>query len=305
MALISNRTGGLAVGILVFGGWSFGAGAATPEDGRRAYNAGHFTDAMGIWAKLSREGDAEAEFGLGLLYDLGNGTPENPRSAFLWYKMAAEAGLSAAEFNVGAMYDSGRGIARDPEAAAAWYAKAAARGHHRAQYDLGQMYEHGDGVPRNPEAAAAWFKAAAAGGVEAAADRLKSLNANTPSKPAGPLTAVTPVSPAMNANVMLTPVNPVVEFVWMAAPEPQRVRYEVEVREAGEPAQPLVAEASVTTTAIAVRLPVHADSYIWKVDTVARSGANSPSDWNWFSVVSRDRSAPPTVSAGGTSRSGR
>ena len=304
MALISSRTGGLAAGFLVFGVWSVAAGAATPEDGRRAYNAGHFTDAMGIWAKLSREGDAEAEFGLGLLYDLGNGTPEDPRSAFCGIRWRPR-GLPAAEFNVGAMYDSGRGTGRDPEAAAEWYAKAAARGHHRAQYDLGQIDEHGDGVPRNPEVAAAWFKAAAAGGVQAAADRLKALDASTPSKPAGPLTAVTPALPVINANVMLTPVNPMVEFVWIAPPEPQLVRYEVEVREAAEPAQPLVAETSVSTTAITVRLPIHADSYIWKVDTVARNGANCPSDWNWFSVVSKGQAAAPTASAGGALRPGR
>jgi hypothetical protein len=305
LALIPNRPSGLPAGILIFGIWSVAAGAATPEDGRRAYDAGHFTDAMGIWAKLSSEGSAEADFGLGLLYDLGNGTPEDPQSAFFWYRLAAEAGLPAAEFNVGAMYDSGRGIGRDLEAAADWYAKAAARGHHRAQYDLGQMYEHGDGVPRNPEVAAAWLKAAAAGGVQAAADRLKALDANPRSKLAGPLTAATLASPAVNATVMLTPVNPMVELVWMAPPEPQLVRYEVEVREATEPAQRLVAEASVTTTAIAIRLPIHANSYIWKVDTVARDGDHSPSDWNWFSVVSREWSVPPTASAAGAPRSGR
>jgi hypothetical protein len=175
LALTSDRACRFAAGMVVLGVYTMPATAATPEEGRRAYDAGHFTDAMGIWSALSRQGNAEAEFGLGLLYDLGNGTPEDPETAFFWYKAAADAGLPAAEFNIAAMYDSGRGVAQSTENAALWYAKAAAHEHHRAQFDLGLLYERGEGVPRNPDAAAAWFRKSAEGGLPAAAARLKAL----------------------------------------------------------------------------------------------------------------------------------
>jgi hypothetical protein len=169
--------------MLVLGLCWMPAVAATPEDGRKAYDAGRFSDALGIWAELSRSGNAESEFGLGLLYDLGNGTAEDPETAFFWYKTAAEAGLPEAEFNVAAMYDSGRGVAQSAEAAASWYARAAARGHPRAQYDLGLLYDQGEGVPHNPDAAAAWLRQAAGGGLAAAGSRLKLLHAAAAHRP--------------------------------------------------------------------------------------------------------------------------
>lgn len=119
---------------LLFGACAIPAEAASPEDARRSYDAGHFADAMGIWAELSRDGNAEAAFGIGLMYNVGNGTEENPQTAFFWYMKAAEAGLPAAEFNVAAMYDGGRGVAQSVADAALWYAKAAAHGHLRAEY---------------------------------------------------------------------------------------------------------------------------------------------------------------------------
>ncbi len=280
------------------------AHAATPDDGRRAYDAGHFTDAMGIWAELSRRGNAEAEFGLGLLYDLGNGTPANPATAFFWYLAAAEDGLPEAEFNVAAMYDSGRGVAQSAEIAAVWYAKAAAHGHHRAQFDLGLLYEQGVGVPRNPGAAAAWMRDAAAGGITAAGDRLKALEATIPDKPAGGLTAVTLVSPPRNATLPLPGKAASVELVWSAPPEPRPVHYEVQVRELGSSTLQTVFTASVTETATLVPLPANADFYVWNVSTVGRDGSHAVGDWNWFTVGTPPDSQQSMASVPGATHSG-
>lgn len=266
--------------------WSAPAGAANPEDGRRAYDAGHFTDAMGIWSELSRQGNAEAEFGMGLLYDLGNGMPENADLAFSYYKMAAEAGLPAAEFNVGAMYDSGRGVAQSSRNAALWYAKAAVQGHHRAQFDLGLLYEQGEGVPRNPDAAVAWFREAADSGLSAAATRLKVLEATAQKRPAGQLSGVTLVSPARDATFSLNDDHPTVELVWVAPPEPQPVHYEIEVRELGGSSLTAIVTASVTETATVVHLPAKPDFYVWNVDTIGQDGSHAQGDWSWFSTGS-------------------
>ncbi len=260
------------------------AGAVTPEDGRRAYDAGRFTDAMGIWAELSRQGNAEAALGLGWLYDLGNGTPASSETAFVWYMTAAEAGLPAASFNVATMYDSGRGVAQSRELAALWYAKAAVRGHHRAQFDLGLLYEQGDGVPRNRDAAASWLRQAADGGLAAAATRLKALAGAAEHRPGGQLVAAALSAPARDANLALTNENPAVELVWLAPAQPQPVHYEVQVRELGGPTLRTVFIGSFSETATLVRLPMAADFYVWNVDTVGQNGSHASSDWGWFSV---------------------
>jgi TPR repeat protein len=279
-----------AEAMLTFSLCSEPASAAAPEDGRRAYDAGHFTDAMGIWSELSRQGNAQADFGLGLMLDLGNGTPEDPERAFLWYKRAADAGLPAAQFNVAAMYDSGRGIARDYESAALWYARAAAHGHHRAQFDLGLLYEQGNGVPHNLDAAASWLRDAADGGLPAAAVRLKALAPTAAKRVTSDMTAVTLVWPPRDATLTLTDDNPTLELVWAAPPEPQPVHYEIQVRELGGPALRTMFTASVTETATVVRLPANEDFYVWNVDAVERNGARAPGDWGWFSIGPPPRS---------------
>jgi hypothetical protein len=162
---------------------------------------------MGIWAELSRQGNGEAEFGLGLFYDLGNGTQTNPESAFFWYKRAAEAGLPA----------------------------------------LG-------------------------------------TTASSPS--AGPLTAVTLVSPARDVSLPPTDGDPTVELVWVAPPQPQQVQYEIRVFELGGQTMRTVFTGSIPETATAVRLPSNAGFYAWNVHTVARDGSHAPGDWSWFSVGS-------------------
>jgi hypothetical protein len=258
-----------------------GSGATTSEDGRRAYDAGHFSDAMGIWSELSRQGNAEAAFGLGLLYDLGNGTPEDAAAAFSWYQVAAQAGLPTAEFNVAAMYDSGRGVPRDAEKAALWYAKAAAHGHHRAQYDLGLLYADGEGVPRNPDAAAAWLHEASAGGITAAQERLRTLAHD---RPTGALLPVTLASPSKNETLPLTGQGQPAELVWLAPAEPEPVHYEIEVREIGGSTIETIFRAQLTTTAVSVALPPRPGFYVWNVDTVGPTGIHVPGVWNWFSV---------------------
>ena len=282
MALSARAACRLATGMLLLGLCSMSAVAATPEDGRRAYDAGHFSDALGIWAELSRAGNAEAEFGLGLLYDLGNGTAQDPETAFFWYKTAAEAGFPEAEFNVAAMYDSGRGVKQSVDNAALWYARAAARGHLRAQYDLGLLYDQGEGVPSNPDAAAAWLRKAAGGGLAAAASRLKLLQATAAPRPSGQLVGATLAVPTRNAALTLADGNPAVELVWQAPAEPQPVHYEVQIL--GGPNLKPVFSASLVTTATVAHLPANADFYLWKVDTVGQDGAEAPADWSWFST---------------------
>ena len=283
---LSTSAKGVCAAALIVGLCPISARAATPEDGRKAYDAGHFNDATGIWAELNRRGSATSAYGLGLMYDLGNGTAANAETAFFWYKTAADAGLLAAEFNVGVMYDSGRGVARNPEAAALWYAKAAARGHARAQYNIGQLYDRGDGVPHNLDAAIAWLKKAAEDGIPAAASELQVLKATAVVRPTGPAIAVSLVTPAPGAALVPTDGLPLAELVWIAPPDPQPVHYEFKVRQWKNSSSTALLTGSLNETATSLRLPAEPALYEWGVDVVTADGKHVVSDWNRFSVVS-------------------
>jgi hypothetical protein len=59
----------------------------------------------------------------------------------------AEQGNADAQYNLGVMYDNGQGVPQDKAEAVKWYRKAAEQGHARSQFSLGLMYAVGEGVP--------------------------------------------------------------------------------------------------------------------------------------------------------------
>lgn len=133
----------------------------TYQDGFNAYERGDYEKAYEIWLPLATAGDSDAQFGIGVMTDNGQGVSENDAEAAKWYRLAAERGNPDAQFNLALLYDSGKGVAENKEEAAHWYAKAAARGHVGAQYNLALMLEAGDGILRDPTAAAKWYRQAA------------------------------------------------------------------------------------------------------------------------------------------------
>ena len=78
----------------------------------------------------------------------------------------AEQGDAIAQFNLGVMYDNGRGVTQDYARAIAWYKKAAEQGNASAQFNLGLMYAKGRGVPQDYVRAHMWWNLAAALGDE-------------------------------------------------------------------------------------------------------------------------------------------
>ena len=55
--------------------------------------------AIGWYRKAADQGDAEAQFNLGLMYASGRGVPKDPVSAHMWFSLAAAGGDKAAEGN--------------------------------------------------------------------------------------------------------------------------------------------------------------------------------------------------------------
>ena len=91
--------------------------------------------------RLAERGLAFAQVNLGLMYDNGDGVPENDAEAVRWYRLAAEQGYASGQYNLGLMYDLGEGIPEDDAEAVRWYRLAAEQGNASAQYNLGNMYD--------------------------------------------------------------------------------------------------------------------------------------------------------------------
>ena len=119
--------------------------------------------------RLAKQGDAEAQKKLGVMYDLGEGVPDDDKAAVKWYTLAAEQGSAKAQRKLGVMYDHGEGVPEDDKAAVKWYALAAEQGLAQAQYNLGVMYRSGAGVILDNVYAHMWFNIAGSNGVESAA----------------------------------------------------------------------------------------------------------------------------------------
>ena len=111
--------------------------------------------------RLNIQGDADAQFNLGRMYDTGRGVLQDDAEAVRWYRLAAEQGDVDAQFNLGAMYGTGRGVLQDDAEAARWYRLAAEQGDADAQLNLGVMHDTGLGVFQDDAEAVRWYRLAA------------------------------------------------------------------------------------------------------------------------------------------------
>ncbi|KAI9203621.1 uncharacterized protein BJ171DRAFT_137570 [Polychytrium aggregatum] len=126
--------------------------------------------------EAAQQGDAEAQFNLGVCYEKGRGIIQDYPKAVKWWTSAANQGHANAQYNLGICHSLGIRVARDHTKAFEWFTKAANQGHARAQYGLGFCYEYGKGVSKNIETARSWIQKAADQGHEAAKIVLERLD---------------------------------------------------------------------------------------------------------------------------------
>ena len=119
------------------------------------------TEAVKWYRKAAEQGHATAQCSLGVCYDNGNGVSKNPEEAVKWYRKAAEQGHATAQNNLGVCYDNGEGVDKDMTEAVKWYRKAAEQGYAQAQCNLGLCYEYGKGVSKDMAEAVKWYRKAA------------------------------------------------------------------------------------------------------------------------------------------------
>jgi TPR repeat protein len=126
-----------------------------------AYKRGDYATVLQLMRPMADAGNTRAQTYLGVLYDNGQGVPQDDAQAVAWYRKAADQGDPRAQTNLGAAYETGRGVVRDLGQAAEWYRKAADQQHMAAEHILGKMYATGRGVPQDYRQAAEWFRKAA------------------------------------------------------------------------------------------------------------------------------------------------
>ncbi|MGO9318396.1 MAG: tetratricopeptide repeat protein [Terracidiphilus sp.] len=115
--------------------------------------------------RQATSGDAEAQYNLGILYNKGEGMPQDYTQAAVWYRKAAEQGLAPAQIALGASYEQGQGVPQDYAEAYFWYDLAASGKTSSAKEDAKFLR---DGIAshltpadlsREQEWARQWFKA--------------------------------------------------------------------------------------------------------------------------------------------------
>ncbi len=105
----------------------------------------------------AEQGDAEAQFDLGIGYASGSIGLVDHTEAAKWLLKAAEQGDENAQFAIGAHFQRGAGVPEDHVLAVQWYRKAAEQGNRTAPFNLGYCYEVGEGVTKDLVEAFAWY----------------------------------------------------------------------------------------------------------------------------------------------------
>ena len=91
------------------------------------------------------------------MYAEGRGVFEDQAATVRWYRKAALQGNAEAQYKLGVIYAKGRGVPQESVEALKWFRMAAEQGDILAQYNLGAMYANGEGIPVNYILAYQWW----------------------------------------------------------------------------------------------------------------------------------------------------
>jgi len=127
--------------------------------------------------EAAEQGDAQAQFNLGVMYERGTDVTKDEQQALKWYRKAAEQGLAQAQDHLGMMYY--KSVTLDDQQAVKWFRNAAEQGLAQAQLHLGLMYQLGEGITEDDQQAIKWFRKAAEQGDVSAQKLLTAMNGQT------------------------------------------------------------------------------------------------------------------------------
>ena len=155
-------------------GIAYEHGDGVAKDDWRAYSMWKKSNAMGwddatekLWSLLAEyrgkaeNGDASAQFFVGVAYEGGSTNKPNAAKAVEWYRKAAEQGHPGAQAFLGWALQNGLGTEKNLAEAVSWYRKAAKQGNPEGQLNLGKCLFYGEGCKENEQEAVSWYRKAA------------------------------------------------------------------------------------------------------------------------------------------------
>ena len=83
------------------------------QDAEDAYNRKDYKTAYKLLLPLAEQGDAAAQYNLGLMYYTGQGVPQDYKEAVKFFSLSAEQGDAGAQYILGFMYHKGIGVPQD------------------------------------------------------------------------------------------------------------------------------------------------------------------------------------------------
>ena len=111
-----------------------------------AMDRADYGTALKVWMNAAQEGDPDAQYYVGVLYEKGAEGQPNYTKAAEWYRQAADRGIRRAAINLGRLYEQGLGVAKSEREARQWYAKANGQGELAGGGGTGEPFGQGDGV---------------------------------------------------------------------------------------------------------------------------------------------------------------
>ena len=124
----------------------------------------------------ANNGDAHAQYRLGLHWIKKEKNQNNYLKAATWFKLAAVQGLKEAQYSLGVLYDTGVGLEKDENQAFLWYHAAANHHHPMAQFNIANFYLERENGKDDFENALRWFELASKNGVDEAAHNVSILS---------------------------------------------------------------------------------------------------------------------------------
>lgn len=95
------------------------------ESGLNYYRHGEYAAAF---KEFKSDATAQADFYLSMMYETGDGIPQNRQKSLAMLRSAAEKGLDVAQANLGMLYLTGMGVEADEREGIMWLTRAAEQG---------------------------------------------------------------------------------------------------------------------------------------------------------------------------------
>ena len=146
------------------------------SEGRAAIADKNHKKALELFSAAAEKGEAQGEYGMGVLYTEGWAVEKDAVKAFHWFRKAARQDYPPAQFNLGNAYFKGTGVEPSLPEAEIWWDLSARNGYSQAQYNLGMLLYNEAGSEEAKEQGIAWTRAAAKQSVEWAAKQLATID---------------------------------------------------------------------------------------------------------------------------------